>query len=188
MSRRFRICMTKGRRGRVAEVDPRFEICCNADSVLRKNNTFFYFWSDRLGINRTWALILGLHGGIYGLSATYLRICVQIHVRTLWISLTFPSHKFGKERYAFYHVKLYCFAEKNKVRQKYPNFITLTNWVVGLCNQWQIKSNIFKEGSGHPNFMNPFEYGKSFLDMSHFRMFQKVESGWGPIFKVVLEY
>ena len=164
----------RGIGGWVAEVDPRFEICCHANSVLRKNNTFLF-------------LVRSL-GNKYNMGSDTRSICVQIHVRTLWISLTFPSHKFGKERYAFYHVKLYCFAEKNKVRQKYPNFITLTNWVVGLCNQWQIKSNIFKEGSGHPNFMNPFEYGKSFLDMSHSRMFQKVESGWGPIFKVVLEY
>ena len=26
------------------------------------------------------------------------------------------------------------------------------------------KSQLFLGGSGHPNFMNPFEYGKSFLD------------------------
>ena len=28
------------------------------------------------------------------------------------------------------------------------------------------KSNIFSEGSGHPKFMNPFEYDKSFLGKS----------------------
>ena len=28
------------------------------------------------------------------------------------------------------------------------------------------KSNIFLEGSWHPNFMNPFEYGKSCLGKS----------------------
>ena len=45
---------------KILEVDPCFEICREANSVLRKTNTF-YFWSDRFETNRTWAPILGLH-------------------------------------------------------------------------------------------------------------------------------
>ena len=44
---------------------------------------------------------------------------------------------------------------------------TLTNRVKCLFEEQKFqKSNIFLEGSGHPNFMNPFEYGKSFLGKS----------------------
>ena len=52
-------------------------------------------------------------------------------------NLTFPNYKFGGGQYAVYPVKLSRFAEKNKVRRKYQNFIggTLTNWVGGLSNQ-----------------------------------------------------
>ena len=45
---------------KILEVDTRFEICREANAVLRKTNTF-YFWSDRFETNRTWAPILGLH-------------------------------------------------------------------------------------------------------------------------------
>ena len=37
---------------------------------------------------------------------------------------------------------------------------TLTNWVKRLFGEQKFqKSNIFLEGSGHQNFMNPFVYG-----------------------------
>ena len=36
---------------------------------------------------------------------------------------TFPNYDFGKGQYAFYPVKLSRFAEKNKVRLKYQNFM-----------------------------------------------------------------
>ena len=39
----------------------------------------------------------------------------------------------------------------------------ITNWVRRLhTNKTFQKSNIIFEGSRHPNWMNPFEYGKSF--------------------------
>ena len=56
-----------------------------------------------------------------------------------------------------------------KVRQKYQNFIrgTLTNWVKCLSTNKKFqKSNIILEGFRHPNFMNPFEYGQSFIGQS----------------------
>ena len=59
--------------------------------------------------------------------------------------------------------------EKNKVYRKYQNFIRGDPYELvkrlfdGLKFQ---KSNIFLEGSWHPNFMNPFEYGKSCLGKS----------------------
>ena len=44
---------------------------------------------------------------------------------------------------------------------------TLTNRVKRLFGEQKFqKSNIFLEGSGHQNFMNPFVYGKSFLGKS----------------------
>ena len=46
-----------------------------------------------------------------------------------------------------------------------PKGGTLTNWVKRLFDEQKFqKLNIILEGSWHPNFMNPFEYGKSFLD------------------------
>ena len=45
----------------------------------------------------------------------------------------------------------YNFAERNKVLQRYPNF--LTNWFGGLSDQRKMKINQwFFEGSGHTNF------------------------------------
>ena len=41
---------------------------------------------------------------------------------------------------------------------------TLAHWARGLSDQRKIMSvNNFLEGSVHQNFVNPFEYGKSFL-------------------------
>ena len=59
MSRRYRIYMGKGGKGslsglQVADVDHRFEICCEVNSVLRKINTFLF-------LVRSWAPILRLH-------------------------------------------------------------------------------------------------------------------------------
>ena len=48
-----------------------------------------------------------------------------------------------------------------------PKGGTLTNWVKGLLTYKIIqKSNIIFEGSRHPNFMNTFDYGKSFHNKS----------------------
>ena len=45
---------------------------------------------------------------------------------------------------------------------------TLTNWVKRLLtNKTFQKSNIILESSWHPNFMYPFEYGKSFHNKSY---------------------
>ena len=44
----------------VAEVDPRFEICCDAIAVSKKL-TLFYFWSDRFETKKTWIQIYGVH-------------------------------------------------------------------------------------------------------------------------------
>ena len=72
----------------------------------------------------------------------YSNSLVQNHSRinwTIWSVLknrTFPYYKSGKGQYAFFPVKLSRFDEKN----------------------------YFLGSSGHPYFMNPFEYGKSFLD------------------------
>ena len=44
---------------RAAEVDPRFKICCDANSVLRKINTDRI--SDRFETNKRWAPIQELH-------------------------------------------------------------------------------------------------------------------------------
>ena len=54
---------------------------------------------------------------------TYLRISGQIRVRVRCKNLTFLSYECGKGQYTFYPVKLSRFAEKNKVRRKYQNFI-----------------------------------------------------------------
>ena len=83
--------------------------------------------------------------------------------------MTLPNNKFGKGLFAFYPVKLSHFTEKNKVCQKYQNLIrgALTNGVKHLSiNKIFQNSNIVLEGSRHPNFMNTFEYGKSFHNES----------------------
>ena len=75
---------------------------------------------------------------------------VQNHSRinwTIWSVLknrTFPYYKSGKGQYAFFPVKLSRFDEKN----------------------------YFLGSSGHPYFMNPFEYGKSFLDKLFLKRFR----------------
>ena len=51
-------------------------------------------------------------------------------------------------------MKLPPFGEKNKVRQKFQT---------PLDQQKNQKSNIILEGSRHPKFMNPFEYGQAFI-------------------------
>ena len=46
-------------------------------------------------------------------------------------------------------------------------YMTFTNWAERLVINKNIqKSNISSEGSRHPNFMNPFEYGQSFIGKS----------------------
>ena len=42
----------------------------------------------------------------------YLRITVQIHVRSCWKHLTFPNYDFGKGQYASYPIKLSRSGEK----------------------------------------------------------------------------
>ena len=80
--------------------------------------------------------------------------------------MTFPNYKFGKGQYAFYPVKLFRFAEKIE-------FVGSTEihkgdpYDLGRRPLQPAKidtSQTFFRGFGHPNFVNPFEYGKSFLD------------------------
>ena len=83
--------------------------------------------------------------------------------------MTFLNYEFGKGQYTFYPIKLSRFLEKKKVPQKFQNFIrgTLTNQVKRLFDEQKFrKSKTFLEGSGHPNFMNPFVYGISLLGKS----------------------
>ena len=51
----------------------------------------------------------------------YLRITGQIHVPAYRKNLTFPNYEFGKGQYAFYPIKLSCFAKKIKFI-KIPKF------------------------------------------------------------------
>ena len=62
-----------------------------------------------------------------------MRITVQIHVRACWKNLTFPNYEFGKGQYAFYHLKLSRFGEKNKVfNTQVSQGRILTNWLKRL--------------------------------------------------------
>ena len=75
----------------------------------------------------------------------------------------YDNYEFGKGQYAFYPIKLSCFAKKNEVRQKYHNYKggpLRTGSEASLTNEKLERSFIFWEGSGHPNFMNPFENDK----------------------------
>ena len=76
------------------------------------------------------------------------------------------NHEFGKGQYAFYPIKLSCFAgKKNWMKNTKISWgETLTNWVKGLLTKKKIrKSNIILEVSRYPNFTNPFELGQSFI-------------------------
>ena len=46
-------------------------------------------------------------------------------------NLTFLIYEFGKGQHTFYPIKLSGFAEKNKVRQKYQNFIRGDRYQLG---------------------------------------------------------
>ena len=84
----------------------------------------------------------------------YLRITLQSYARTCWTWLL-PNYESGKGHYAFYP----------KNCQKYQNFVT--NQVNRLpTDKTHQKPDIISEGFGHPHFMNPFEYGKSFYNKS----------------------
>ena len=67
---------------------------------------------------------------------------------------------------AFYPVKLSCFAEKDKVRQKYPYFIRGHPYELRRRPLQTIKN--YRSPSF---FMNPFEYGKSFIDKLFLKRF-----------------
>ena len=54
------------------------------------------------------------------------------------------------------------FRQKNKVYQKYQNFIRPYKLGQTPLDQ-KNNSNIILEGSMHPNIMNTFDYGKSFI-------------------------
>ena len=93
-------------------------------------------------------------------------ICANTRTSALK-KLDFSQLWVWKRAVHFYPVKLSRFAEKNKVRWKKQNFIRGDPYKSGETPLWRTKkskSNIVLEGgSGHPNFMNPYEYGKSFL-------------------------
>ena len=77
--------------------------------------------------------------------------------------LTLSNDKFEKGLYAFYPIKLSRFAEKKYSSSEIPKFHKGGPLQTGLKASRPTKNIIF-EGSRHLNFMNPFEYGKSFLD------------------------
>ena len=98
---------------------------------------------------------------------TYLGITVQVHVRACWKNLNFPNYEFVKRSMLFtpwnYLVspKKYSLTEIPEFHKGDPG--TLTNWAKRLSiNKTFQKSIIDLKGSGHPNFVNPFEYGQSF--------------------------
>ena len=76
-------------------------------------------------------------------------------------NLTLPNYKFEKGQYAFNPVKFSRIVEKKWSSSKMPKFYTGSN-AFSTNKQFQ-KSKILLEGSGHPNFMNPFENGKSLM-------------------------
>ena len=94
------------------------------------------------------------------------RICVYLCKYTSErIEKTFPNYKFGKGQYAFYPIKLSRFAEKKKLNSSerpelYKGGPVRTGSEASLTNEKIEESIIFWGGSGHPNFMNPFEYDK----------------------------
>ena len=76
---------------------------------------------------------------------------VSANTHTSWLkkNLTFPNYKFGNGQYAFYHIKLSRFAEKNEVGQKYQNFIRGDPYQLGQRILWPMKNykvNIFFGG------------------------------------------
>ena len=95
----------------------------------------------------------------------FVYISLQIRVRAPWKNMTFLSHEFGKGQCTFYPVKLNRFAKKEimfvgNIKISWGG--TITNQVKRLFDKQKFqKSNFFLEGSGHPNFTNPFEYYKS---------------------------
>ena len=86
-------------------------------------------------------------GGTLCRPVTYLRISVQIRVRAHWKNLTFLGYEFGKGQYTFYPLKLSCFAEKNKVRRKYQNFIR-DPYKLGQTPLWRTKVSKVKNFFG----------------------------------------
>ena len=86
--------------------------------------------------------------------------------QTIILDLTFFNYEFGKGQKAFYPMKLSRFGEKIKfVRNTKISYGgTPKNWVKRLSTNQKIKkSNIILEGSRHPKFINPFEYGQSLI-------------------------
>ena len=92
--------------------------------------------------------LFGQGGAHWTPLVTYLCISLQICVRARKKSLTFLSHEFGKGQCTFHPVKLYRFAEKNKVRRKYQNFIRGNPYEPGQTPLWQTKVSKVKHFFG----------------------------------------
>ena len=76
--------------------------------------------------------------------------------------MIFPNHELGKGQFALYPIKLSRFDEK-KIKFIRNNKIP-KHWVKRLSTSKYFKSQ--KESSWHPNFIDPFECGKSFHNKS----------------------
>ena len=96
-------------------------------------------------------------------------ICVYLckytykRVEKNWL---FPIISLEKGSTPFSPIKISLFAEKKWSSSEAPEFQKVGPLRGGLSDQWKIRkvNHFFGGGSGHPNFMNPFEYGKTFID------------------------
>ena len=97
--------------------------------------------------------------------ATDFYIYLPMHVRARWKIWLFPIICLKKEQYAFNPVKFSRIVEKkwslSKMPKCYKGGPLQTGSNAFLTNKKFQMSKILLEGSGHQNFMNPFENGKS---------------------------
>ena len=87
---------------------------------------------------------------------------------TCWVALTLPNNEFISACCTAclpeLQWKQYCNALCSDFKTKVAFF---ANWATRLATNKKFKkSNIIFEGSRHPNFMNPFEHGQSFIGKS----------------------
>ena len=149
---------------------------CRTTSWWRRNRSrWLIWWTTRKKIHLWFYLLETNHlinpifpgGAHYAPHVTYLRISVQIRVGAHWKNLSFFNYEFWKGQYTFYPVKLSRFAEKNKVRRKYQNFIRESPYEPGQTPLWQTKVSKVKSffgGFWASKLTNPFEYDKLLKD------------------------
>ena len=105
-----------------------FQIICRQDGSSCMNGVHQKVWTRPTILTRYFVVILTLFSPRY--------ICANTRTGALE-KTDFSQISVWKRAVCFLPVKLSRFAEKNKVCQKYHNFIrgTLTNWVGGLSDQ-----------------------------------------------------